>query len=297
MLNYLLYANYQKFNFLSNLFSIEHLKDLAVILTGLGSLATIILVIYSIKQFKIFFANYKTQNTPRAVPSIETRLYKFDAQKEWLYLKFSNISKVPISNMQIIINDEWIKKMDNYIYGFEENYSNLKKDKNILIKENNDIYYDLCILENNIYSEIKQFPLNIKINYYNNKKTKILNSENFNIDLNALGHSIFNKDETIILEQNKLKKLEEINENIKSLQNITYDYNYPQLLGKKLELYYETFGEFFPKHVIRVKETTKLIKEIDKCLKTKTKFDIENYKKNTYKCVIKMVKAKDINKK
>ena len=274
MLNYLLYLNYQKFNFLNNLFNIEHLKDLAVILTGLGSVATIILVAFSYKQFKIFIEEYKEKHSPHIIPYLDTIN---DGKTKLIVLKFYNNSNIVAQNICIKINEEWLNQLSylnkNYIKN-SESLRRLSSCNNIYITNKQEYSYLICSKLD--YSKLSKIPLEIKIIYYN-KNNNEKSSETFIINMESISGKLSNPSEHTRNKINEIKELKFINQTLKDIKMIhkdEYKKVYKDLLKIKLEEYYITFNELYPYIDVADLYYEELIEDIDKCLKTKTKTNI-----------------------
>lgn len=221
MFNYLLYLDYKKFDFLSNLFTIEHLKDLAVILSGLGSVATIILVYLSYKQFKIFIKEYKEKTQPKIIPYID--VIADGNSVSWILLKFYNASNIVATNIGIEIDEKWLDilekvEKDSLEYKLKEKkittadiLRELKTYKNIYITNRQDHSYVITSLKN--YNKINSRPIEIIITYYEYKNKK----EKFVLNLRSIGNKAENVNQATLNELNKIDELSEINKSLKKL--------------------------------------------------------------------------------
>lgn len=222
-----------------------------------------------IYQIRIFLKEYKIKHSIKVTPYFEILNYGPNANDCNFYFNLRNDSFKTIHNLQIILDNNFLSCINltdwyntnnlNYIH-------NLHNNKDITILKDKEFSIFLCSLKNIDNLDVfKSKTLKLTINFYKDNQKQIFKSDSHSFDLERMAGLISLNSNKEQIERQKLKQLVNLND------------NYLSLLKHKLILYYETFGEFFPDDVISSTQTIKIIKEIDKCFYSKSKFDIEEF--------------------
>lgn len=263
-------------------FNMEKLKDIAVIFSGFAAIATIFLVAFSYKQFKIFLDEYREKNQSKIVPFIDYVAFSKESNN-LIVLKFINDSNVIAQNFEIKINEDWLKnfktiKESNSIDGTESSMNSYEgfisfqnKKDNYLIK-NQSISFFLCLLNPTNVKKLNEKKLSIDIIYYKKNLKEKIRQENFLVNLSGISGCTINLSNHVNFEREKLKELNGIKKSIYEFNELEQKYNYfnyNELLKKKLNQYYELFGEFFPNKMVLCDKNLPedLIQIIDNCIK------------------------------
>lgn len=181
-----------------SIFTIENFKNIAEIITGFASIATIFLVGFSYKQFKLFNKEYKTKNQPKVIPYIDIMADNSTSEPYYLAIKIYNASEIVAKNIGISINEKWLDKLNELNKESAKNFLELSKVHNIYITNKQEHCY--MIGETEKCKELFWIPLEIKITYYEDKER----TEAFPIDLKNIRYKLkFNSQESI----NDLRKV------------------------------------------------------------------------------------------
>ncbi|MGD1817988.1 MAG: hypothetical protein ACPKNR_13225 [Pleomorphochaeta sp.] len=190
------------------------------ILQSFGSIASLIIVIITYKQFKFYKKDFLLKNTPQVHPYFKVIKESPKKMDTMLYLFFQNDSQANANNLQITIDKNWLKILDGLVMNSYENFETLSERKDLSIMHNDEISYGICpIFYNQSFHKLSNIPVTITINYFNSKKNKILKTETHTLNLRSLAGSIFRKNETQITEYNKVNELSKINKQLEKLVN------------------------------------------------------------------------------
>ncbi|MGD1817987.1 MAG: hypothetical protein ACPKNR_13220 [Pleomorphochaeta sp.] len=245
MLNYLLYLNYLRFNNFFSSVNLSTFKDLAIILTGVAAITTIVLAFFSLRQ-------YLNITRPNVIPYIdiikddEKELDEYNEIKKYntfVYLKFYNNSEIVAENIGININKEWLNQLQKEEPSSANQLKKLTSYEDIYIIKNHEQAYYICELD--AYKKINKIPLKIKITYYS-KKGREKSHKNFTINLESIGYKAENCDSELIRDFLKIKELRIINENLSYLTKDIMLKEMHDKLNNKLSEYKNQFGEEFP---------------------------------------------------
>jgi len=179
---------------------------------------SIIALVLSIWQFILLTREYKEKKLPKVTPYLDTIN---ENNSVLLVLKFYNNSKVVAQNIQIIINEEWINRLDSIKSEVTQNsikiLKTLSSKKDIYITDKQEHSY--LIISKFQYKRLIDIPLIITVKYYK-KNGKLIKkqTETFRINMESIGGKLSNPSEATRNQIIGITELEKVNDNLEEIK-------------------------------------------------------------------------------
>lgn len=189
------------------------------LLTLVYVIATIFICIFNYKsakatkeQTKEAYKQFVENTRAHIIPKIK------ELEGEMLCLVFENIGKEIATEVEIDVNEKWLKKLEQ-TKTFPEVANSLRKikDKKLFLTVNQTMYYGLCVPGNGFddFKKLGEEELIINIKY---KTLNRIFEEKYSIPLNAYNYMV-NQSDYARLTKKQIQETKNTNKELKNINN------------------------------------------------------------------------------